>query len=53
METHARRVGRLSDFLHENLPRLLLGSYAVAVAWPWPGREARSVSVEEVASLRC
>jgi hypothetical protein len=32
-----------------NLPWLVLGSYAVAAAWPVPGPEARSVSVGEVA----
>jgi bile acid:Na+ symporter, BASS family len=49
METHAGRVERLSHFLHKNLLWLLLGSYAVAAAWPGPGLKARSVSVGEVA----
>ncbi|HMB07063.1 MAG TPA: bile acid:sodium symporter [Isosphaeraceae bacterium] len=49
METHGGRVERLSHFLHKNLLWLLLGSYAVAAAWPGPGLKARSVSVGEVA----
>jgi hypothetical protein len=49
METHGGRVERLSHFLHKNLLWLLLGSYAVAAAWPEPGLKARNVSVGEVA----
>jgi len=49
METHGGQVERLSHFLHKNLLWLLLGSYAVAAAWPEPGLKARSVSVGEVA----
>jgi BASS family bile acid:Na+ symporter len=48
METHCGRVERLSHFLHKNLLWLLLGSYAVAAAWPGPGLKARGVSVGEV-----
>ena len=49
METHGGQVEKLSHFLHKNLLWLLLGSYAVAAAWPEPGLKARSVSVGEVA----
>src|SRR4051812_13941805 len=42
-------VEKLSHFVHENLLWLLLGSYAVAAAWPGPGLRARSVSVGEFA----
>src|SRR3954452_20159135 len=49
METHGGRVERLSHFLHRNLLWLLLGSYALAAAWPGPGLKARGVSVGEVA----
>jgi bile acid:Na+ symporter, BASS family len=49
METHAGRVERLSHSLHKNQLWLLLGSYAVAAAWPGLGLKARSVSVGEVA----
>ena len=49
MEMHGGQVERLSHFLHKNLLWLLLGSYAVAAAWPEPGLKARSVSVGEVA----
>ena len=49
METQSGQVKRLSRFLHKNLLWLLLGSYAVAAAWPEPGLKARSVSVGEVA----
>jgi BASS family bile acid:Na+ symporter len=48
MGIHAARVERLSHFLHRNLLWLLLGSYAVAAAWPGPGLKARGVSVGEV-----
>jgi BASS family bile acid:Na+ symporter len=46
---HGGRVERLSHFLHKHLLWLLLGSYAVAAAWPGPGLKARSVSVGQVA----
>ncbi|MBV8318540.1 MAG: bile acid:sodium symporter [Planctomycetaceae bacterium] len=49
MERHGGRVERLSHFLHKNLLWLLLGSYAVAAAWPGPGLKARNVSVGRVA----
>src|SRR3954463_3207114 len=48
MDTHAGRVEGLSHFLHKNLLWLLLGSYAVAAAWPGPGLQARNVSVGQV-----
>jgi BASS family bile acid:Na+ symporter len=51
MQAHGGRVERLSHFLHKNLLGLLLGSYAVAAAWPGPGLKARSVSVGEIALL--
>src|SRR4051812_17284469 len=49
MATRGGRIGRLSHFLHKNLLWLLLGSYALAAAWPGPGLKARGVSVGQVA----
>ena len=49
MATHGGRIARLSHFLHKNLLWLLLGSYALAAAWPGPGLKARGVSVGQVA----
>ena len=49
MATHGDRFEWVSHFLHKNLLWLLLGSYAVAAAWPGPGLKARSISVGEVA----
>src|SRR4051794_12802009 len=48
MATHGGRVARLSPFLPKNLLWLLLGSYALAAAWPGPGLKARGVSVGQV-----
>jgi BASS family bile acid:Na+ symporter len=48
METRGWRIADISHFLHGNLLRLLLGSYAVAAVWPGLGLRARGVSIGEV-----
>ena len=50
-DTGRRRIAKLAEFSHENLLWLLLGSYAVAAAWPGPGLKARGLSVGQVTLL--
>ena len=52
MKTHGGRVEWLSHVLHSNLLWLLLGSYALAAAWPRPGLAAPGIAFGEVAIVQ-
>jgi BASS family bile acid:Na+ symporter len=48
MEGREDTIAKVAHFLRDNLLWLLLGSYAVAAAWPGPGLAARALSLGEV-----
>src|ERR1700687_3018580 len=52
MEQHKNLVVSLSHFIHENFLCFLLGSYAVAAAWPTLGVSIRDVSFGTIALFR-